>query len=127
MRNFKESVVITVNCADLLKTLEVNREKHIKDYKEALRNWKLECISRLAQQLDVYTNYKEESLLKEKLAVLDMPPQDMSAEYTKVINMLKWNKSESIELDQEKFQALVMDEWDWKQHWSLSNSKYLSS
>lgn len=121
MRNFVHDMTINVNKNELINILTENKNKHIKNRKEAIKNWQLECKERLTKQL---TELSETGNIK-VLSVLQHPPEDMSSNYQSAIDMLTWHTQDSVTLDQEQFAAFVQDKWEWSSHWTLSNSKYL--
>lgn len=123
MRNFNVQMTVTVSCKELLEKLKENKIKHRNDFITAKANWILECQTRLTKQLFDFTKSdKPEDIA---LHVLQSCPKDMTEEYSQAIKMLEWNKNETMELDHQQFEALIMDNWSWKDAWSTSNSKYL--
>ena len=52
-------------------------------------------------------------------------PMDKTEEYDRVIEMLKMEVSEVVEISQGEFRNFVQDKWDWTERMLISNTKYL--
>lgn len=55
------------------------------------------------------------------------PPADYTEVYVNSIEMLEWNKDESIQLGADEFRQLVRDEWDWSEGFLTQNANYSKS
>lgn len=113
---------VKVNKAELLGILRTNKEKHIAEFKEAVEDFK-KAVTKIAED-----NLKlvQTGDLTEIAKVRSNPPKPTSYEdsYTRAIRMLELSVDEVIELDASTFSQLVLDEWQWKQAFSTSNSTY---
>jgi hypothetical protein len=114
-----ESMQVTVNTADVLRTIRENAEKHKQIVAEAREGYMKAAEKALAARLKDLRSGKLVSLTFQ-LA----PPVDQSSVYRTVIRMLELHTKEDITLDSKQVRCLVMDEWDWKKQFLLSNSAY---
>lgn len=106
----------------LLSILETNREKHIKDYNEALEGWFLALekaviafSNRIAERANVQVSYLNSCADK---------PISYETSYDEVISILKMTEDTVIELSGEDFHKLVSDKWDWKSSFISNSTKY---
>ena len=53
-------------------------------------------------------------------------PVSYADSYTRAIRMLELSVDDVIELEQDVFNQLVLDEWNWKRNFILSNATYKS-
>ena len=111
---------VKVNKLELLKIVRENKEKHIKEYNEAVNDFKLAVIKICNENMEIVESGK--------LDVKFMPakPTSYEANYARAIRMLEMSVDDTVELDQYEFAKLVQDEWEWKQAFSTSNSAYKS-
>jgi alpha-D-ribose 1-methylphosphonate 5-triphosphate diphosphatase PhnM len=121
MKHFSHDMKITVNKFELIQTLSKNKAKHIIKHEQAMENWRLECESKINEQLN---ELKKTGSIK-ILSILQHPPENMSGNYQDTIDMLTWHTEDAVILDQEQFAAFIQDKWEWSTHWAMSNSKYL--
>jgi hypothetical protein len=119
----------------LITHLKANRDKHVSEYKEALKNYRFEveqkllAISALAdKQVEdkKFDNFEALRIALNSLVMLTVP-KDAEKMYDQYINMLGNTISGEIELSAEDANAIINDGWDWAVEASLSNSTYLSS
>jgi protein-tyrosine-phosphatase len=109
----------TVKKAWLLEKLQENRTAHEACYEESRRGY----IERAQAQLEA----KMEDLKDGKATALHFNitvPENHVREYDLVIGMLEAHQSELIELEAGEYRMFVDDEWDWMDHWLLSNAGY---
>jgi hypothetical protein len=111
---------VTVNVANVLKVLKINKKEHIKKYKEAVEGYWTEMaliIEKIKAKLDA----------KAKLENMNINlhiPVSYEDEYETAIQMLLMHCASTIDMSKEDFERMVLDKWEWKQNWSISNSKY---
>lgn len=97
---------------DLLQSLKQNLENHVDDVGEALDLRRIEMkeyFNSVLSKMDDDENYDP----KENISF--PKPLDNSADYLKAIRMVEMTQEEIIELDENQFDKLVMDNWGWKQ------------
>jgi DNA-directed RNA polymerase subunit F len=121
MNRFTRPLTVTVDKKQLIEKLTTNLKNHKKKYQQAYASWKKESIEALKKAIKNVENDKQ--LIGN---ILDVMPQDKSDEYEDAIRMLEWDTNNTIELDQQQFNAFINDEWDWSQHWTTVNTKYFA-
>ena len=95
---------VRVSVSALVEKLRENQSKHHDIFEQALLGWQKECIR---------------ILLHEQI------PSDHTKDYEVVIGLLLLSTSAEVELEADEYRRFVMDDWDWKQEWTTSNTKYL--
>lgn len=113
---------IKVNKTELLTIIKKNRDNHHAVYEEAFEGYRKECIRILEQNLVALKSGK-----KVIVSFYEQAPQDHTNEYNLVIRMLEMDVDETVDLDQQQFSNYVDDNWNWKQNWTTSNTKYAAS
>ncbi len=105
----------------LLDTLKDNLEKHKVDVKEALE-------ARHTETKEYFKNLSEkiekDPTFQPKETISFPKPQDNSAEYERAIRMVDMSVEDIIELTEDQFDKLVMDNWYWKQDLIRTASMY---
>ncbi len=138
---------IEVNRERLLVTLKANREKHIKDYKEAVEGYCASALKKLEAgyekaKLKVERNYKTAvdqikqfdvnnprassdwlTLVEGERVELKVP-RNFSKEYDAAIDMVTWDVRETLELTHAEFQCFVRDVWDWSNDFVAVTAAY---
>jgi len=110
--------VITIDKNQLITTILENKNNHIKDYKEAVKAYKIEAKKQLQQA----TQDLKDGKLKIKLNLIT--PVDRSLDYDKVVEMFKWEQKDSIEITQKEFNEYVLDETQEALQAKMLNSSY---
>lgn len=115
---------VKVNKAELLGILRSNKETHIKEFNEAVEDFKKAVVKIAEDNLVLVKTGDLANIAKVRVN----PPKPTSYEdsYTRAIRMLELSVDDVIELDASTFSQLVLDEWQWKQSFSASNSTYKS-
>ena len=111
---------IKVKRAELLAELENNREKHISEFKLACVGFIVSSIKELKVALKNAKQGKIESYLK-----FDKPVSH-EKDYDTVISMLQFSVDDEVYITKDQFESYVQDNWNWKNAFNLTNSKYLS-
>jgi hypothetical protein len=111
---------------ELLEKLTKNRAEHVEKFKSAQKEYLKATASACKKLLDKVESGKEVNHLQElaKLA----KPENYTRQYDRIIQMLTFTSDEQIELSQEVFTQIVLDEWEWSDHFAatrVSNSSYL--
>lgn len=111
---------VRINKGDLVEKLTMNRKSHRAMFENAFEGYRQECIRLLALNL--------ESLKagdKIQVRFYEQAPQDHTDDYDTVLNMLNMSVEPTIELTHQEFKQYVEDDWNWREQWNTSNSKYL--
>lgn len=113
---------IKMNRAGLLDIVRANKLKHIAEYIEAVADYKALVLqiavanAKLAKTADL-EEFK-------KIKPTPHPPQSYEDSYTRAIRMLELSIDDIIEVEEDVFNQLVLDEWNWKHSFTVSNSMY---
>ena len=118
---------VKIDKVELLGIVRVNAEKHETDYKEAVEGWKLALVevtkhnAKLAKQVE---EGKVSDLSNLKFKSIPTTPSNYTSAYTRAIRMLELSVEGVIDLEQEIFNQLVLDEWSWKHAFDAVASTY---
>ena len=123
MLNSKRNVMhsINMNREELLAIVRENKEKHITDYNESVEDYKnaVVKIAELNVKIANSGNINEMTFKSFPIA-----PNSYVNEYVKAIRMLELSVDDVIEVEEDVFNQLVLDEWAWKKSFMLSASTY---
>ncbi len=110
---------VAVDKAKLIKTLEVNRKKHVATYMKARVGWAKQSVKKLEQMLkNAKANKKFESCTDlEK-------PISHKEDYDRAIDMLKWCVDDIVNVSQSDYNEYVLDNWHWKSHFTSNTGRY---
>lgn len=112
---------VTVKKEDLIAKVQTNREEHRAIFLQAQEKYREAVIEKLDQRLAEVRAGHPISL------GFSLPePQDYTNEYDMAIQQLEWEIADTVELDQNMFRQLVLNEWSWSQHFAASNAAYLT-
>lgn len=114
-------ITITVSKDELLKIVKENRDSHHALYEKAWAGYVKQAEADLRERLDRIHRGKSFHLRFGYVA-----PEDHTADYEDVIDMLEMALGEEIELTQGQFKCYIKDDWGWKEQWTTSNTQYLS-
>jgi hypothetical protein len=105
-----------------LSVLQENRGKHKQVVNEAITKYREEAIKQLDEMI---AEAKAGKRIRRELTLIE--PVDQTREYDSAIKMLEMSVDDEITLDSHSFRTLVLDQWQWKAQFSVSNSAYVSS
>lgn len=114
--------VVKVNKTELLEIVRKNQISHVAQYDEAVADYKALALQIAKDNMKL----AKKGTLADIAAMSHMPspPVSYEAAYTRAIRMLEMSVENVLELEEYIFNQLVMDEWDWKQAFSTSNTMY---
>ena len=115
---------IRVKRETALTKIKENADIHWADYKEALAGYKLKLKEHFEQCGLVLNMSMDKAEDVPHFKQMPRAPQHHSEEYKKFIQMLEWSEDEYIYLEQDEFQKLIMDEWDWSAAWNHTKVLY---
>lgn len=121
---------VKVKRDELLAVLQENREQHIQDYKDACEGYRemaLQKIDEVMGDLKKQINNLKEGQAISNIGIgFSLPaPESHEKAYDQIIRMMEMSVDEVIELTASQFGCFVMDDWDWKKQWSISNHAYI--
>ncbi len=112
---------VTVKKEELLEALKANRDSHRSEFLKAQAGWKAIILEELERRLADARNG-----LKVMASFHYPEPEDHTKDYNRVIRMVEMEVENKITMGEREFSQFVMDDWDWKAHWTASNMAYVS-
>jgi len=113
-------------------TIEQNKANHIKDYDAAIDGWMRqtkETLNKLVQRIESAqreTMYGSRAKAIGKLSFKSFnnleKPLNHAIEYDFILDMLKLDTRDQVELTATDYRHFVQDEWDWKSSFILTYS-----
>lgn len=107
----------------LLKLLQTNREAHVVEFKET---WEGFICTVIADTEDHLTTVKAGDTPKQWNLYWTLPISH-EEDYDHAISMVEHNITDVIELGDNEFSNLVLDEWDWKATFTATSMYYKTS
>jgi hypothetical protein len=109
---------------ELLDIVRANKEKHITEFNESVADFKALTL-KVASDNMVAARTGD---LKEFKKIKPSPSAPTSYEdsYKRAIRMLELSIEDVIEVEEDVFNQLVLDEWNWKHQFIASNTMYKS-
>lgn len=107
---------------DLKKIIHTNREHHRKIFLEAQDGYRIAMIA----ELDGRLREAREGRRISRMAFLS-EPEDHTRDYDRILTMLEMCTEAQVELNELEFGQYVMDDWQWKRSFLVSNSAYSST
>lgn len=115
---------VKVGRGELLEIVRTNKEKHIKEFNEAVEDFKAAAIKIADHNLKLAQSGDVDQIAKFKQ--LPTKPTSYEDSYTRAIRMLELSVEDVIEVEEDVFNQLVLDEWGWKQNFTVSSALYKS-
>ena len=118
-----KNLSVEIKISDLLTKVRANREQHVALYAEAKDNYLAtvrEGLEKTLAKLDA-----GEYSVTDYIAYTYSPPKNYTEVYDHAIAIFELDTRETILLDQKQFTSFVMDKWDWKNDFLLSNAAYV--
>jgi hypothetical protein len=113
---------VKVNRKELLDIVKTNKEKHVKEYNESVEDYKAAAVKLAQANLKLVKTGDLEQIAKTK----PMPSKPVSYEsnYTRAIRMLELSVEDTIDVEEDVFNQLVLDEWAWKNAFVAASALY---
>ncbi len=119
MNEYRGLTEVLLDKADLLEKVTINHAKHRARFEEAMEGYKTKAIGLLYDHIE---RIKDNA--PEKVFVQLPMPEDHSADYERVIEMLEWSKDDELELNEQEFSTYVLDQWGWQETFSQTYAMY---
>jgi hypothetical protein len=116
---------IKMNRVELLDIVRANRMKHVEEFIEAVEDYK-DLVGKLALANAKLAKTRDLGKFKE-MKPIPAAPVSYEDSYKRAIRMLELSVEEIIEVEEDVFNQLVLDEWDWKRGFIASNTMYKSA
>lgn len=113
---------VRVNKAELLKIVQDNKKKHVKEYEESVKDYKKAAIKVAKEHVELAKTGDLEQIAR--IRAMPSKPTSYEKEYDRAIRMLELSVEETIDLESDVFNQLVLDEWMWKQSFVASGALY---
>jgi hypothetical protein len=113
---------VKLNKKELLKIVTENRSKHIKDYTESVEDYKAAAVKVAAEHVELAKTGELNKIARIK--AMPSAPVSYEKEYDRAIRMLELSVEKEIEVEEDIFNQLVLDEWAWKHQFVASASLY---
>lgn len=110
---------VKVAVSDLLRTLYINRDKHIQEFNDAMVGYREALVNELQEKLILAQTGKDINH-----NIKTVRPVSYEDSYNEAIAMMEWTVDKEVELDRMEFKQYVQDEWTWKNAFSLTASMY---
>jgi len=111
---------VKLNRVELLSIVRTNKDKHEADYIEAVEDYKkaMVKIAEKNKKLALLNLKNMKAGQFEKIAPMTAyltVPKSFLVEYSRAIRMLELSVEDHIDVEEDVFNQLVLDEWSWKQ------------
>lgn len=113
---------VKINRLQLLGIVQENKTKHISEFIEAVADYKILVLQIATGNVKMAKSADLEQF--KKIKSIPNAPVSYENDYSRAIRMLELSVEEVIEVEEDVFNQLVLDEWHWKQHFTMSNSTY---
>ena len=110
---------IPVDRANLIETLEANRDAHRAAFEEAMEGYKARAIKLLEDHIE-----RIKKGAPERISFTLPWPEDHTEDYDLALEMLIWSTADEIWLDADSFDRYVRDNWFWKQEFANGHAAY---
>lgn len=113
---------IKMNRLELLGIVRENMTKHTAEYLEAVEDYKKLILQLATSNLKLAST--QELVEFAKMKSVPARPASYEASYKRAERMLELSIEDVIEVEEDVFNQLVLDEWSWKNSFTASNSLY---
>ena len=115
---------VKMNKTELLNIVRENKEKHVREYNEAVEDYKKAAVKLAEANLELAQSGDIAKI--SKIKAMPTAPVSYEDSYTRAIRMLELSVEDVIEIEEHIFNQLVLDEWQWKNMFVASASMYKS-
>ncbi len=120
LRNVMRSVKVEKN--ELLKIVRENKKKHVKEFDESVKDYKKGAIAIAKKHVELAKTGDLDEIAKIK--AMPQKPVSYEKDYDRAIRMLELSVEDTIELEEDIFNQLVLDEWQWKHQFTATSALY---
>ncbi len=113
---------IKMNRLELLAIVQANKITHVAEFIEAVADYKV-LVLQIAQGNAKLAKTADLEQFK-RMKGVPSAPVSYENDYARAIRMLELSVEDVIEVEEDVFNQLVLDEWHWKRAFTMSNSTY---
>lgn len=113
---------VKVEKAELLKIVRDNQKKHVKEFDESVKDYKKAAIKVAKEHVELAKTGELDKI--SKIKAMPAAPTSYEKDYDRAIRMLELSVEDTIELESDVFNQLVLDEWHWKHQFTVSSALY---
>lgn len=113
---------VKINRLKLLGIVQANMATHIKDFNESVIDYKDSVLKIAKENLALAETGDLEKIAK--IVGLLAKPVSYESSYKRATRMLELSVDDEIDVEEDVFNQLVLDEWTWKHSFSTSNTMY---
>ena len=107
---------------ELLGIVSANLQTHIKEFNESVEDYKKLVLQIATANLKIAKSASLEEF--KKIKSLPSLPVSYEDSYKRAIRMLELSVEDIIDIEEDVFNQLVLDEWQWKRAFTVSNATY---
>ncbi len=112
---------VKIDKAALIERVKENRDRHDREYQEAVGGYKSRLVFVLTRMLEAAKRKEDVD------HTIDMEvPQDHSGEYEKALSIMEWEQNDTLHLSVTEFERYVLDAWPWKKHFTEVHASYIA-
>jgi hypothetical protein len=115
---------VKIDKKKLLAIVRENKQKHILEYNESVKDFKELAIRIATTNLEIANTGELDKI--SRIKTIPQSPTSHEKEYERAIRMLELSVEKEIEVEEDIFNQLVLDEWAWKHQFVASASLYKS-
>lgn len=115
---------VKLNRVELLNIVHDNKLKHVNQFEESVAYFKAAVVKLTTENSKLAKSGDLDKIAKIK----PIPTKPVSYEdnYNRAIRMLELSVEDTIELEEDVFNQLVLDEWHWKNQFAAISAMYKS-
>lgn len=113
---------IKMNRLQLLDIVRDNKEKHVAQFIESVADYKV-LVLQIAQGNAKLAKSGDLEQFK-RIKSVPSAPTSYENDYARAIRMLELSVEEIIEIEEDVFNQLVLDEWSWKRGFTAATMSY---
>ncbi len=113
---------VKVERFELLTIVRENKKKHVKEFDEAVKDYKKAAVKVAKEHVELAKTGDLDQIAK--IRAMPQRPTSYEKDYDRAIRMLELSVEDTIELEEDIFNQLVLDEWTWKNAFVASASLY---
>jgi hypothetical protein len=113
---------VKVEKNELLGIVRDNKKKHVKEFDEAVKDYKKAALKVAKEHVELAKSGELDQIAK--IRAMPQRPSSYEKDYDRAIRMLELSVEDTIELEEDIFNQLVLDEWTWKNSFTASSALY---